>query len=174
MDGGDQLLTCPRLIQRWCRRWGTPALAGKVTCEWSSRLRRSLGRAYPERCVVRLSTLLREASYRDNFEHVLCHEVAHVAAFYIHGRSIACHGPQWQNLVRLVGHTPEARRETLTISVPQEAPSVCYEHLCPVCQSTRISTRPQRHWRCVACTRAGLEGRLIVQSRPRSRKFLDA
>jgi hypothetical protein len=57
------LRKCPRLIQRWTRKWNATAITEHVECEWSSRLRRSLGLAYPERMLVRLSLLLKEPKY---------------------------------------------------------------------------------------------------------------
>jgi len=85
MKGTDELRNSPKLIRRWTRRWGAPALAREIACQWSPRLRRSLGRAYPERKLIRLSRLLQEPQYASLFEEVLCHEVAHIAAFHLHG-----------------------------------------------------------------------------------------
>jgi predicted SprT family Zn-dependent metalloprotease len=36
-------------------------------------------------------------------EEVLCHELAHVAVYRLHGRSVRPHGPEWKRLVRQVG-----------------------------------------------------------------------
>lgn len=89
MKQNDELRRCPQLIRRWARKWHVSALAGNITCEWSSRLRRSLGRAYPERDLVRLSELLKEPPYEQLFDEVLCHELAHVAVFHLHGKAAA-------------------------------------------------------------------------------------
>ena len=174
MSGTDDLSRCSRLISLWARRWGAPELAKKITCEWSSRLRRSLGRAYPERGLVRLSLLLKEPQYALLFDEVLCHEAAHVATFRIHGNQAASHGPEWEELVRLAGYEPRSCYKTDALPEPQNRDSVRYEHVCPICHASRTAKRPQPQWRCVACQAAGLEGELIIQSRPKMREALDA
>jgi predicted SprT family Zn-dependent metalloprotease len=174
MNGTNDLLRCPKLIRRWARRWGAPELAKQITCEWSSRLRRSLGRAYPERNLIRLSLLLKESQYASLFEEVLCHEAAHVATFRYHGNRATSHGPEWEELVRLAGYEPR-RCYTTDDLVPesQDLESIRYEHICPVCQAKRIAKRPQPQWCCVGCQNAGLEGELIIQSRPTMREAVD-
>jgi predicted SprT family Zn-dependent metalloprotease len=142
MNGTDDLSRCPKLIRRWTRRWGVPALAGEITCQWSPRLRRSLGRAYPDRKIIRLSLLLQQPRYAPLFQEVLCHEAAHIAVARSHGRRTASHGPQWQELVRLAGYEP---RRCLTIESVVERPAsdlVRYEHICPICHVRRFATRP--------------------------------
>jgi predicted SprT family Zn-dependent metalloprotease len=173
MNRTDDLSRCPKLIRRWTRRWGIPALAAEITCQWSPRLRRSLGRAYPQRKLIRLSLLLQEPQYASLFEEVLCHEAAHIAAFHLHGCLVAEHGPAWEELVRLAGHEPRRCCETDSLPQRQELESVRYVHICPVCQATRTAKRPQPRWRCVACQNAGLDGKLIIQSRPIIREAVD-
>jgi len=173
MSGTDDLSRCPKLIRRWARRWGAPELAKEITCEWSSRLRRSLGLAYPERGLVRLSLLLKESQYASLFDEVLCHEAAHVAAFLIHGKRAANHGTEWAELVRLAGYEPRRCYTTDALPERQDLESFRYEHICPICQAKRTAKRPQPQWRCVACQNAGLEGELIIQSRPKTREAVD-
>ena len=60
MNKVDPLLKCPKLLYRFARCWNATELVESITCEWSSRLRRSLGHAYPERKLIRLSLLLNE------------------------------------------------------------------------------------------------------------------
>ncbi len=89
------------------------------------------------------------------------------------GCRMASHGPAWQELVRLAGHEP---RRCLTIEsvVERPAPDLGrYEHICPICHVRRFAKRPQPRWRCVACQNAGLEGKLIIQSRPKTREAVD-
>jgi len=173
MTDPDDLFRCPKLIRRWARRWDSPELANQITCEWSSRLRRSLGLAYPERMLVRLSLLLKEPQYAALFDEVLCHEAAHVAVFRNHGNRAPSHGPEWENLVRLAGYEP--RRCYKTDSAPEQKnlESVRYDHICPICQAKRTAKRPQPHWRCVACQDAPLEGELIIRSHPKTRGTVD-
>ena len=96
---------------------------------------------------------------------VLCHELAHVAAYELHGRRCRPHGPEWAALMRAAGFEPCARaRLTHDVSALVVAPrrGSQYEHRCPVCQAVRFARRPVRQWRCVACLTAGLDGRLLI------------
>jgi predicted SprT family Zn-dependent metalloprotease len=167
------LRKCPRLIQSWTRKWNATAITEHVECEWSSRLRRSLGLAYPERMLVRLSLLLKEPKYASLFDEVLCHEVAHIAVFHVHGKAATSHGPEWKELLRMVGYEP--RRSYRTDSLPERKghESISYDHICPICQAKRTARRPMPSWCCVACQNAGLDGEMIIQSRPNKREALN-
>ena len=173
MNHNDELSRCPQLIRRWARIWHASALAGNITCEWSSRLRRSLGRAYPERDLVRLSELLKEPSYEQLFDEVLCHEVAHVAVFHLHGKAATSHGAEWRQLLRLAGYEPRRSFPTESRATPNGRASLRYDHSCPVCHSKRTAKRPMSTWRCVVCKNSGLEGELTIQSHPIDRGALD-
>ena len=81
--------------------------------------------------------------------------------------------PNGHELVRLAGYEPRSCHKTDALPEPQNRDSVRYEHLCPICQAKRTAKRPQPQWRCVACQNAGLEGELIIQSRPKTREALD-
>jgi hypothetical protein len=48
---------------------------------------------------------------RDLLEEVLCHELAHVAVYRLHGRAVRPHGPEWKGLVAAAGFKPRARFE---------------------------------------------------------------
>ena len=141
-------------------------------CEWSSRLTRSLGRAYPARMLVRLSLLLQRPPYSSVFEEVLCHEVAHLAVHTLHGSQVATHGAEWKQLLKLAGYEP---RRGLFIEhlADRDTIGLRYQHTCPVCQSTRMARRPPPTWRCIACRRAGLEGNLIIRSLPAKSEVRD-
>lgn len=165
MDDNNDLTSCVKLIRRWMRRWGTPGLAEHVVCQWSPRLRRSLGRAYPQRKLIRLSILLQEPPYRSAFEEVLCHEAAHIAAYELHGNLGVNHGPVWKELMCRAGHEPRQYGKAILSAEQYKPGSVRYVHFCPICQATRIAKRPQPRWYCLACRNAGLEGKLIIQSR---------
>ena len=173
MRDKDELGRCPQLIRQWARMWCVAELAGNITCEWSARLRRSLGRAYPERNLVRLSILLQQSPYKHLFEEVLCHEVAHVAVFYLHGRAACSHGAEWQKLLKLAGYEPRKSFPTEMSKSRNRRTLLRYQHICPVCHSTRTANRPMPNWRCVACTNSGLDGELIIQSRANERRAMD-
>jgi predicted SprT family Zn-dependent metalloprotease len=156
------------LIDLWGRLWGIPQLASTVDISYNARLRSSLGRCRPSSGRVSLSAGLREASPERRAE-VLCHEVAHVAAFHLYGPAAKPHGPEWQALVASAGFQPRVRsapaaEERHSVSVP--ASTFPYEHRCPVCLSVRYARRPVPRWRCTECLDAGLGGELLITRRP--------
>ena len=54
MNGTNDLSRCSNRLRRWARLWNVRTLANEITCQWSARLRCSLGRAYPQRKLIRL------------------------------------------------------------------------------------------------------------------------
>lgn len=161
-----------RLLRRWAKIWETAALAEQAQIEWSSRLTRTLGRAYPRQMLIRLNARLREPQHATFLKEVLCHEAAHLAVHILHGRDAAMHGPEWKRLVELAGYTPRTG-----VHIPELASSgaspVRYEHVCPVCHAKRIAKRRQMSWRCVACRQLGLDGKLIIQRHPATNEVRD-
>ena len=159
-----------RLIAHWGKLWGLPELASTLSVQYSTRLRRSLGRCRPATGRVTLSAGLREAS-PERRAQVLCHEVAHVAVHQLYGHAAKAHGPEWRHLVTRAGFIPEVRAiapepEPSSLSVPSSI--LPYEHRCPVCQSVRYARRPVRRWRCAECLEAGLGGELVISRYPSS------
>lgn len=173
MAAPDDLSCCRTTLLKWTRQWGVPHLAEQINCEWSSRLRRSLGRAYPKRKLIRLSLLLKEAPYEGLFEEVLCHEAAHVAVSQLHGNSAASHGSEWKELVLSAGHKPRTFHVAVGNLASSRSQLVCYQHTCPVCQTSRAAKSPQPGWRCVECQRAGLDGKLVIRSQPMKKGGID-
>lgn len=153
------------LIRQCSRTWRMSALAELVTCEWSARLCRSLGRAYPSQMRIRLSTLLQVPPYDALFSEVVCHELAHLAVYRRYGRHGATHGAEWKRFVESAGFEPR-RFATIADRTRRVNSSCWYEHVCPVCHASRRARRPQRRWRCAACELAGLAGKLIIRSVP--------
>ena len=163
-----------RLAARWARVWEVPGLESRVRVEWSSRLTRSLGRALPARRVVRLSGVLRRRPAL--LRAVLCHELAHIAAWEQRRRSAppergakrrveGPHGPTWASLVRAAGFDP-VLRVALGKSAAKRPPSnLRWIHRCPVCQFRRVAKRPVSAWRCARCVEAGLAGDLLISRR---------
>jgi len=73
---GDALL-------RWSALWGLPGLESRVRIEVSGRLTRSLGRCEPAKGEIRIARWLWEEG-QELLPEVLCHELAHVAAYELH------------------------------------------------------------------------------------------
>jgi predicted SprT family Zn-dependent metalloprotease len=153
--------------RRWGELWGVPDLADSVTVELSRRFRSSLGLCRPAEGRVRLAAHLANGR-PELLEEVLCHELAHVAVYRLHGRSVRPHGPEWKGLVRAAGFEPRVRFQRDEGGFPARAPRrrSRWEHRCPVCQARRVAGRPVRNWRCVECLRAGLSGELVISRMP--------
>jgi SprT protein len=157
-------------IRIWGESWGLPDLADHVRVEFSSRLHKAIARAIPQRGVVRLAVALRDGPPAALAE-VLCHEVAHVAAYRLHPRRIRPHGSEWADLLRRAGFTPKTKsdpKDWPDLRLPRgprrrrRSATVLYLHRCPVCQAARAAKRPVRRWRCAACANAGLPGELLI------------
>jgi predicted SprT family Zn-dependent metalloprotease len=155
-----------RQLRAWGLRWELRDLHRSVTVEWTRRFRRALGRVHLERRVVRLSSKLAKAPNEILLE-VLCHEVAHLAVGDLYGRRCQPHGREWAALVRAAGFEPQS---TIPWPPPLARPASSttirrrYVHRCFVCHVQRTAWRPVRQWRCAACRRAGLDGRLEISA----------
>lgn len=171
---------CRALIATWGATWGRPGLEGTIRVELSGRLTRAIGRAMPRTRVVRLARAVADAP-PESLAEVLCHEVAHVVAWDLHGPGVRPHGPQWAGLVRAAGFAPAIRIDPRTrgIAMPprrrvrgrgpsSRAAARVYMHRCPVCGAWRLAGRVVRRWRCGRCVRMGLEGLLDVEARPKA------
>lgn len=165
----------PQAFGEWIETTGTQLLhdwgyAGPIpSVEISSRLSRSLGRAYPERNLIRLNQILLQLA-EPVAREILCHELAHIVAFVRHGRSARPHGEEWQQLILAAGYKPRTR---MPVDVPPTARrarprrlQIIWTHECPQCGTSRDARRPMRRWRCKVCWNAGKGGELRVTSRP--------
>ena len=85
-----------------------------ISVRTSRRLTASLGRAHLSRGEVVLTEALLESRH---LEEVVTHEIAHVVAFWRHGR-IRPHGAAWKELVRVAGHTPIVSMAPLDFRLP--------------------------------------------------------
>ena len=155
-------------LAAWSSIWQLPDLTRGLEIQVSSRLRRSLGRCDPRRGIVRLNPALLETPEQWLIE-TLCHEVAHVAAFRLHGPKIRPHGKEWAALMTAAGFKPQARvlERTMPKAIRQRSqPRRLYLHRCRVCRARRVARRPVRRWLCRRCVEAGLPGRLDIVSIP--------
>jgi predicted SprT family Zn-dependent metalloprotease len=140
--------------------WGIPDLAAKVDVAFSRRLRSSAGRAVPARGTVRLHAALADGP-PELLREVVIHELAHVAAHLLHGRT-AAHGPEWRGLVRTAGGHVRVRLPPGTLPGGRRVRAT-WLHRCPVCEVARHAGRPVRNWRCRRCVDSGRSGVLTIE-----------
>ena len=164
--------TFRKLLLRWARIWETANLAEQAQIEWSTRLTRTLGRAYPQEMLIRLNARLREPQYATILKEVLCHEAAHLAVHILHGRDAAMHGLEWKRLVEVAGYTPRTGIHIPALVSRGDSP-IRYEHTCPICHAKRFAKRRQPSWRCVACRQLGLDRELIIHIHPATSEVRD-
>lgn len=139
------------------------------------RLRRTLGRLV--RSPWRLELSPRALRDTKRLHEIVTHEAAHAAIATGEDAAVrAPHGPEWRLLMARAGY-PNATGAHWRCH-PSRSPSpkrararrlgngpTCYEHWCPVCQSSRLGRRPVQSWRCAVCVAAGLDGRLEITRR---------
>jgi SprT protein len=150
--------------------WNISGLLDRVSVKFSRRMRRSLGLCIPSKRLVRLNPWVLPRN-SELLEEVLCHELAHIAAFELHGAKVRPHGREWRALMCAAGFEPRigVRLSRDVRAEPKGLPILqpLYEHRCPVCQTTRVARRPVPQWRCAACATAGLETKLVITKRLR-------
>jgi predicted SprT family Zn-dependent metalloprotease len=163
-------------IARFATLWSMPLLAQTTSIRFSSRLRRTWGRTNLQRRSITLAAELEQDP--SLLESVLCHELAHLAAYDLVGRAERAHGPTWQRLVREAGQHPVVRlRDVQTVVGLREAQAAApgarpaaprrFLHRCLVCDFSRSARKPMPAWRCSDCVAAGLDGALsITEERP--------
>lgn len=147
-----------RLLARWLKTWRVSRLARDLRVEFSPRLRRAFGRCYQSEALIRLTpSLLGAQSYL--MEEVLCHEAAHAAVYARFGGDCSPHGPEWRQMMEMVGFEPRVRipvlvREGSGLRSAGRGPAY-FVHRCPVCRSSRKASRPTQRLRCERCTKGG-------------------
>jgi len=151
------------LLKELLKGWANEEVANDVHIEFSNRITRSLGRTQPSAKIIRLNPLLR-TSLSHLLKEVLCHELAHIAAYHMYGEFIRPHGPEWQALVRSAGFEPRVRIEA-DMDWPSPPPVKCYTHRCPACHAVRVAKRPMPRWRCSKCVANGLTGFLEIEGK---------
>lgn len=148
-------------IARYAELWSRPNLSETVSTRFSTRLSKSWARTNLDTRTITLAITLR--SDLACLEEVLCHELAHIAAYDSIGRREGPHGPTWKELVRVGGFEPRLR-----LADGHNAPRTIvrrrsrFLHRCPVCDFSRFAARPIRSWRCADCVTAGLRGDLVI------------
>jgi predicted SprT family Zn-dependent metalloprotease len=154
--------TLNKRIAELAELWSMPDLPASVSVCFSSRLKRSLGRADAARGRIALAAFLADEPALCDL--ALCHELAHLAAFRMVGSTERPHGPTWQRLVREAGHSPALRipigpGDTTS---PAKRSGPRFRHVCPVCHFSRTAAKPFSSWRCRDCVSAGLDGHMEI------------
>jgi SprT protein len=144
-------------LAKWSSAWRTPALPRQVTIAFSARLRTTLGRVRPAAGIVTLNARL-AAAPRAAVLEVLCHEVAHVAAYLLHGKRAKPHGPEWRALVAAAGYEPTTRMKCPWLSQPPKPKwnGRRHQYRCPRCRANYFVRRRNSRWQCANCHRAGV------------------
>lgn len=148
--------------------WGLPDLGERVTLRVSRRLRRSLGSYHSGRAEITLAAWLFDAP-SPLLDEVLCHEAAHAAVHFLHGRGARPHGREWRDLMAKAGFEPRVRipfSELPESHRKRLSRSPVWEHRCPVCQATRLARTRVTRWRCTSCRAAGRSGELVIERVP--------
>ena len=169
MTTGRRLALAPgaaSALAAWSALWGLPGLERRVSIRFSHRLTASLGRATPARRSIRLAAAL-AAGPPAFLAEVLCHELAHIAAWEIHGDGVRPHGREWKELMRRAGYRPTTRLVPppgLAMPRPRRRRRrrYLYDHRCERCGWSRLARAVVRRWRCPPCADAGREGTLAI------------
>ena len=128
------------LIEKFSVAWATPQLAERVDISFSARFRSSLGNCRPTKGEIRLSSALLD-SPQDVFEEVLCHELAHMAAFMLYGPAAKPHGREWKGLMQQAGYAPRVRMpRSLVPHLPKKMPKLRprWDHLFPIWRNSLV------------------------------------
>ena len=92
--------------------WSVCDLNPKLEIQWSSRMKTTLGLAYPNRSMIRLNKALANKKNRTLLLEAICHELAHLVIHNIYGISVKPHGSEWRSLILKAGYEPR-------ISIPK-------------------------------------------------------
>ena len=140
------------------RQLGAGKLAREVRVEWNPRMRTAAGRADCREKLISLNPLLQDvraglAFNRDEIDHTLRHELAHLLAqFRVGRRRILPHGAEWRRACRDLEIGDEARCHNLPFATKVYRP--CYVYRCPNCkQEFPRVRRIRRAIACLACCR---------------------
>lgn len=152
-------------LSRWAALWGVPELV-HVSLSYSSRMTKAIGLVRPSLGRVTLSDRVLDLPVEVSLE-VLCHEVAHIATYLLHGPLAKPHGPEWRRLVQRAGYEPTTTLRLHDVEHRlrrRSRPRVRYE--CPVCHDVYHVARRSSRLRCSACLAEGSEVPLVRTSPP--------
>jgi SprT protein len=149
-------------ISEWGSVWGIPDLPKIVTINFSNRLKKSLGRVRPVSGVVTLNAKL-SSLHSSVILEVLCHEIAHVVAYILHGSHAKPHGPEWRALVLAAGYKPSTTMKARWLPDPGKVDAhlgMKKHYRCSVCQADYFVRRRSSHLYCESCLQNGVTVRL--------------
>lgn len=146
-----------RLGSDWAATWGVPDLLDGLELRVSSRMTSSGGKCH---LLLGRITVARWVVDAGHLEVVACHELAHLAAFRLHGR-VRAHGREWRALMVAAGHEPRARHSWET---PPRSPRRTYTYsvACTTCGGHWTMRAWKSTYRCARCVRAGCSGLFSV------------
>lgn len=100
------------LIRVACNCAGYPEFAAEITWSWNPRFTSHWGKAHLERNHIELAKKIFDIVSEDHQVDTVLHEVAHLLTIPAYGYEtaihVACHGPEWQEVAKVVGAKPLA------------------------------------------------------------------
>jgi predicted SprT family Zn-dependent metalloprotease len=164
-DDASVLAALQEALGNWTRIWCYPSNAPAIRYEVTERLSRSLGRCKQREALIRLNRILLMRQNRQILFETLCHEAAHIAAYYLYGSRAKPHGPEWQFLLKLAGlepHTAINAGDVVGLNEPSHRDGTLYQYHCPTCGMLHRARFRTSMLRCRGCFDAGRSGVLTV------------
>jgi predicted SprT family Zn-dependent metalloprotease len=144
--------------EHFCALWCIEHVLNDLSVSFSTRMTRSLGRTNVRTRTIRLNARLTSSPILTD---VLCHELAHIADYELHGPDRPPHSDEWRQLVVTAGYVPRLKMPMDLIG--SRSPSTrTYVHRCVVCGAERTAKRRMNRWRCGECRANGLPGELEI------------
>lgn len=104
------IVSIDNIVLRECKSllklWSVSDLNPRLEIQWSSRMKTTLGLAYPRRSLIRLNKVLSYKENRTLLLEAICHELAHLVIHDIYGISVNPHGSEWRSLIQKAGYEP--------------------------------------------------------------------
>ena len=155
-DAPTELARARELAAAACARLGEMRLSSALRVEFHARFTRRLGDARHSPPLIRLSLPLWPRTSPEERRSTVLHELCHVVAQRRHGPRVQPHGPEWRELMGIVGETPTPRHGVDRSGLARSQRRFAFACACPG-KSHRVSAlrvgRMRRGWtyRCVAC-----------------------
>ena len=164
-DDASVLAALQEALGNWTRISCYPSNAPAIRYEITERLSRSLGRCKQREALIWLNRILLMRQNRQVLFETLCHEAAHIAAYYLYGARAKPHGPEWQSLLKLAGLEPRTAinaGDAIGLNEPSHRAGTLYQYHCPTCGMLHRARFRTSMLRCRGCVDAGRSGVLTV------------